>query len=466
MLPVSPIPVMAGFTDQIRRLCMPPDIVYLADEDAGIVFAPFTQLKATYVMTEPSTVPAQFLTWCASDIAKRYCLETDQEHGRPELYCWPDFERHPEAVEKTVVKMRVGLDFTEMLAGRESEPQDSEDQPSCEYWPLVVFPVDESVECLLDRVREGVESGWEPNDEESSSDSDEYESDFVDDSEIEEIESEPDDDGLVVEDESGEDEGDVDGTSPFGGFSPVQGSVGCQPSNTEYPMAQFSSPEPDSSTLRGSNSDESDSEGAPLAASGSTLKRERESSSENDSEDEAPRKRARIDNRRNFTVVSDDEDEEVRKVPASRRARVVDSDDDEDDGGVRETPANHRARVIVSDDEDEEDASANDMSDGSGDSSMSGDIDGSDPEAGGTRPLTFAQRLEIHRQENPIPLSGSDNSDHSDMEEMSQNNSDAPNYGAFQDDEEANECSNSGGDDEPDGLMMDNGDDGSSNGYD
>ncbi|KAK3373747.1 hypothetical protein B0T24DRAFT_666923 [Lasiosphaeria ovina] len=34
------------------------------------------------------------------------------------------------------------------------------------------------------------------------------------------------------------------------------------------------------------------------------------------------------------------------------------------------------------------------------------------------------------------------------MEEMDQNDSDAPNYGAFQDDDEANECSNSGGDDE------------------
>ncbi|TLS23471.1 uncharacterized protein PpBr36_06152 [Pyricularia pennisetigena] len=126
---------------------------------------------------------------------------------------------------------------------------------------------------------------------------------------------------------------------------------------------------------------------------------------------------------------SDDADDDVRPSKKRKARRVVDSDDEEDedeDEDVRPTKIQRRSRRIVApDSEDEdEDEQTDSGSDGApvrdtklrgNHSDSSATEDDSDSEDEGAtidrgRNLTFAERLSLHRTENPLDSDGASNS--------------------------------------------------------
>lgn len=274
--------------------------------------------------------------------------------------------------------------------------------------------------------------------------------------------------------------------------------------------ARFSSIDPsDSSTMDEESS--SPRRAGPSRSVGSGRKRVLESDSEEEEEhDGPPRKAARISNEsrrraRGTVVLSDDEDEDQemeyesiekqRESPQSasggespgdpvvisdsdeeeeeevtrrrlkrkaiRRPRVVPDEDEEDEEEEEEEEKVPMPRKITSrrglrppasdtdDDEDEESESSASDSD---DSSEEDDEDDAAP----TKPLTLAEKLELHGRNNPIPDSDDDNDDGDDGS-VSGDDYDARNYADFQDDEEGNEISGEDEDDEEGegGLIMD-----------
>ncbi|KAK1782283.1 hypothetical protein QBC45DRAFT_368634 [Copromyces sp. CBS 386.78] len=273
--------------------------------------------------------------------------------------------------------------------------------------------------------------------------------------------------------------------------------------------ARFSSIEPsDSSTMDEESS--SPHRARPSRSAGSRRKRVLEwDSDEEEEHDGPPRKAARIGNEsrrrgRATVVLSDDEDEEMeyesiekqRESPQSASGggspgeAVVISDDDEDEEEEEvarrrlKRKAMHRPRMVPDEDEEDEEeeeeeekvpmprkirsrrglrppaSNTDDDEDEESESSTSDSDDSSedddDAAEAPTKPLTLAEKLELHRRDNPIPDSD-DDSDNDDGS-VSGDDYDARNYADFQDDEEGNEIS---GEDEEDdeegegGLIMD-----------
>ncbi|KAK5662439.1 hypothetical protein OQA88_8350 [Cercophora sp. LCS_1] len=331
-----------------------------------------------------------------------------------------------------------------------------------------------------------------------------YESEGIDDSEIEEhASSDEDEDDLMVLDDresiSSDDDDGHEAASDFEGFSPTHGQNGILrlTEDGEIPPARFSSPESDTATI------ESDSDGAGAAtnlARRGTKKRlkPRVVESDSDEEDETPKKRARTSHR-----IEDDESEEEDQAPVKRsRKRVVQSDSDEEDEGeaprsrarvaskrpaqddeddededdiprrqsrkrsaqcdsdeepqgVQRKRARFGGRTLVEDDESEE---SNKSDEESEDESESGESDGDEAE---TKHMSLAERLQLHRQQNPVSDSEQDQDSDSDrdpaIEDMDGDDYDTRNYADFQDDDEGN-----GSDDEERGggymIDMDEGD--------
>ncbi|KAJ4420305.1 hypothetical protein N0V85_000654 [Neurospora sp. IMI 360204] len=281
--------------------------------------------------------------------------------------------------------------------------------------------------------------------------------------------------------------------------------------------ARFSSIEPsDSSTMDEKSS--SPHRAGPSRSAGSGRKRVLESDSEEEEEhDEPPRKAARISKEsrrraRATVVLSDDEDEDAedrnnqmdyesngdqRESPQSSTGGdspehlVVISDDDDDEEEEEVTrrlmkrKAMHRYKVVLDEEEEEEeedkapvpkkirsrrglrppasDTDDDDDEDAESESSTSGSDDSSeeeDDDEAPARPLTLAEKLELHRRNNPIPDSADNDGDDDDEEggDVSGDDYDARNYADFQDDEEGNEISDEDeedGDEGEGGLIMD-----------
>lgn len=277
--------------------------------------------------------------------------------------------------------------------------------------------------------------------------------------------------------------------------------------------ARFSSMEPsDSSTMDHESS--SPPRAGPSRSKGSGRKRVLESDSEQEEKhDGPPRKAARISNEsrsraRATVVLSDDEDEdeqmgyesttENRQSPGGSKAgekpkdHVVISDDDEDEEEEemvrrrRKQKARHHHNVVsdeedddeedeeevtrpkkirsrrqlrppASETDDDEDEDEEDESSTS-DSYDSDSEDSSDEEDPPARPLTLAEKLDLHRRNNPIPDSDNDNDNDDDDGSVSGDDYDGGNYADFQDDEEGNEISGEDDDEDEDdegGLIID-----------
>lgn len=359
---------------------------------------------------------------------------------------------------------------------------------------------------------------------------DEYESSGIDDSEIESGDSDEDSDDLNIVDvdnsdgSDGSNEGDSEDDGEGGGSvvdSEDEGVDGDRPlidlagedgnEHDDEVFTGFSSPEPESVTLRASSSVEEvfDAESDQQAAR-ARLKRRRnrimESSDvENDSdehEDDVPRPAKRP--RRVVDSDSDDEngtseEEEVVPRPTKRARRVVDSDSEEEDGSaekdeddempqlikrarrdstallvrpdddtdqeVRKMRANKRLRAVISDDsEDDDDAHHNSSKEEEGeeqesDSQSSEETDESESEDeeneqfSRSRKATsaLAQKLGLTGGRGRIPMPPSDSEDDEDddddIERKRGDDYDVGNYEVFEDDDEDMEEVNRDGED-------------------
>ncbi|KAM5376206.1 hypothetical protein ACJA88_007317 [Fusarium oxysporum] len=161
--------------------------------------------------------------------------------------------------------------------------------------------------------------------------------------------------------------------------------------------------------------DPSDEEGISLA-SGSPPPAPQEISDDEDDEGaganfsspEPEQEAAPVQRGRKRRVVSDSDDEDEEDVePTAKRARmarVVESDDEDDEPVVQQEQTRQRSRAIVSDDEDEDEGGVSKeprASDSSSEESEE-ESDESEDEEAPPKKLSLAERLRLHRQENPV----------------------------------------------------------------
>jgi hypothetical protein len=449
MLELEALPRVPGFSENVQHLAIEPAVLNDLELRSSALFGAFENLKTVYYTINPNEHRPQHLHWCTSDLVKRYSLATfEEEPGLGEdgehVYCWPDVENHCDFADAEVPLDALADDLRRDVIHIKGASFDG-----VPIWPMAQFLWDSDLrrfDKLLEWDGKG-ELDWESSDEEDDGEPDEYESEGIDDSDLSDDSLQSDiHDDLVVLDDGESDHGreiSEDGSSAASGSPPGSPHPGDQAGaidltgDDDEQIAEFSSPEQSSATLQGS--DDSAEESDLPAPRPARLKRSRgrvvESDSEDDSDDPLPRKRARTDSRQNPIILSsDDEEDERRKMRANRRTRaVMPEDEDEEEGD--ETNGHPRGT---------------DWSGLSGSGAEEDDSD-SEEEAAVSKPLSLAEKLQLHRQNNPIPVSDDDDSG---MEEMGGDDYDARNYADFQDDEEGNEVSGEGEDGDEHDLIL------------
>ncbi|GAB1318320.1 2EXR domain-containing protein [Madurella fahalii] len=449
------MPEIPGFTELIHHLAVNPAVFWVLDareSQAPPAFASFKSLKNLYYLLDSVDHRSEHLGWCASNLVRQYEVVTFEEQpGLAEnsqyLYCWPDVGKYRAFAEKYIPVGVLTRDLQTLPTGAEGILPDG-----VEVWPMVMFlkfdaELDWSELCPGWDSEEGAHvargSPEEVDEDEDSEDEpDEYESEGIDDSEISEDSSDRDSDLAVLdEDEFRTTHLVLDGNEN---------------------QTRFSSPDQSSSAAREPGGSESD-QPTPYRSRVKRLRsRVVESDSEYDSEGTVPRKRTRTQSRRNRIALSEDDDEDEVKDEGEEKPKIR---------------AIRRVRAVLSEDKEEEDDDVGhgDDDDGEGD----GDNDGAEPQmhdvgaawsgfsssaedeeyAGRStplaRPLSLAEKLQLHREEVQIVESDDGNSD---IEEIASDEYDARDYATFQDDEEGIEISEGGG--ERDELIMDDDDEG------
>jgi hypothetical protein len=463
VMDIDAMPQLPGFAEHIRHLAVDPMNLFIMGRRTPGPAKAFENLQAVYYVADPSEHKRRHLGWCFSDLAKRYVVDTFEEQpglgedGR-HVYCWPD-TGNLGAVDDTKVPLKGLID--DLLKVGYSADTKMANFNGAPVWPLVPFLWDSRPPGLEDLKTEsdlesamGESSGSEHSDEEEP---DEYESEGIDDSIIDDDDSGSSDDDLLIVplvggDDSGQSERDEDDSSLLSSSPRPEGMEDGAidlTADDDGDMARFSSPEPPSSeTLRGSYNSPHESDSDQPAVRTARLKRPRprvvDSDSEDDSDDAGPRKRVRTDNRRNPIVLSSDHEEDERQIMrANRRARTViseDEDDEDDENGeqgnnsTEDVRGKQNASSGISSLEEEDDSEESEESDGG---------------AAVGRPLSLAEKLQLHRENNPIPPSEDEDSE---IEEMGGDDYDARDYADFQDDEEGNETADDDEDDQY-GLM-------------
>jgi hypothetical protein len=461
------LPPLPGFGEHIRHLAVNPDVLDSLGSRHSTLFGAFEHLKTVYYLVHPAEHKPQHLRWCASDLIKHYFVTTFEERpGLGEdgqyLYCWPDVENHRAFAEAEIPLGGLADDLW-AREGALSIDIKGANFNGAPIWPMVQFLWDSGLR-RFDDLRAWDGQGaieWESSDEEEDEEPDEYESEGIDDSVIDDDNLSSEEEHLIVldgdddssqgeeDDEEGEDSSSVLSGSPRP--SGLDGAIDLTSDDDEN-MARFSSPEQSSATLQGSDESAHESDQPPVRTS--RLKRPRgrvlESDSDDDeSEDGGPRKRARTDTRGHPIVLSsDDEEDEQLKMRANRRARAVISEDEDDEGSeggddntghVQEGRADS-SDISSSEEEDEE----------------------SDGGAAVAKPLSLAEKLQLHRERHPIPPSDDEDAE---IEEPGGDDYDARDYADFQDDEEGNEIFDEGEDDDQYGIMGEYDDDGQDDEY-
>ncbi|KAK0611910.1 hypothetical protein B0T14DRAFT_531262 [Immersiella caudata] len=361
----------------------------------------FTQLKNMFFTVHPSDCSPSLLRWCGSNKARLSPITSFRERieglslDHREMYCWPDFENH-----RSFAEQEIPLDKLWKELGLPEYPGTDSDSPveqqlkKLPIWPLVLFRDDwiESLEDLQSGLRVWDSDSGSSNHDESESSG--YESSGIDDEEIAEgtEDDEDEDDLVVVGREQDREEGDED-TTEFGGFSPLQrpNDIIGLTENGKVPVAQFSSPEQESATVDG-GSDDSDSDEPAARRTRIEHSRKRvldESEDEEDSEDEAPTRQAR------------------------KRARYV-----------------HRVE-----DTDEENNSSNQGAEppGKGRDEVSDEESSEEEEEEVPRTMSLAERLQLHRHQNPVP---DEQDSESNADEMDEDDYGNRHYADFDDDED------------------------------
>ena len=447
MLDLEAMPPLPGLSEHVRHLAVEPALLRDLDSRSSALFEAFENLKTVYYTTSPTEHRRRHLRWCTSDLVRRYSVTTfEEQSGLGEdghhVYCWPDLENHREFAEAHIPLGALAED----LRGDGIDIKGASFR-GVAIWPMVQFSRDDldHFDNLLAGHGEG-DQDWESSDGEDDGEPDEYESEGIDDSYISDgsLDSDPRDDLVVLDDDSSDQGGEdsEDSSSPASSSLPLRAQVGVidLTGDDREGIAAFSSPEQSSTTLQGTDEPAEDSE--QPASRFSRLKRPRrlvvEPEDEEDSDDDVPRKRARTTSRQNITVSSSDEEDGLGKMPVGRRARRViseDEDEDEDEDDEEQVDAiNPNASSAREEGPDWSGLSSSDEQD-------------EESEGGATvaKPLSLAEKLQLHRQQNLVPLS---DSGESEMEEMGGDDYDAGDYAGFQDDEEGNGGSDDGRDDD------------------
>ncbi|KAF4340784.1 sarcoplasmic reticulum histidine-rich calcium-binding precursor [Fusarium beomiforme] len=366
---------LPGFASEVKNLALggPNILDDLSGPDVPGLLDQFTNLECFYVNVSSGDCQKSSLGWCTSDLINRYQAYTyEKQPGLGEdlqfLWCWPDLERHPD-----FARFQINRDTWDNLPhplGRTLE------QRGLKAWPMVAFEYERGLRKYELLQTLGPDLGDDTSDEEDDDDDDdgnvgpdldEYESDGIDDDEIVETYDPSDEEGISLA--SG---------------SPRPAPQEISDDEDDNAGANFSSPEPEPES--------------------------------------APVQRGR---KRRVVSDSDDEDEEDVEPTAkrARTARVVESDDEDDEPEVQQDRSRQRSRAVVSDDEDEDDASDQggvpkelDASDSSSEESEQ-DSEESDDEDAPPKKLSLAERLRLHRQENPIDNDSDDASSRTADEE-------------------------------------------------
>ncbi|KAK3306096.1 uncharacterized protein B0T15DRAFT_534319 [Chaetomium strumarium] len=457
----------SGFGEHIRNLAINMNTMCALGNSkySALLTRFFPNVETVFYVTIPHDHEPEHLRWCFSPVANSYYFKfwEDGPIGlRPveQAYYWPDIENHRDLVDAQVP-------MGDMAKDLDTEGLDmaimSLEEEGARIYPLVDI-LCHTEKPGIERWRSYIETGhrtWgytfnpqHPSVDEyySDEDEDEYESSGIDDSDLGEDEPGYDSDDLVVLDD--DDSNQDDENSEEDSHSQSDAEAQLTRDDLES-VAQFSSPEESSATLRQSD-DPQDESDQPVTRP-SRMKRPRgrvvASDSEDDSDDAGgpSRKRARTRSRDNPTVLSSDDEEEeaedeVRKRRVVRAARVISLDSDSEDN---------------EDEVEENDSGTSQSEDGQPDGSRSisssedEDEDEDEKSEGGvslSRPLSLAEKLQLHRQKVPIPPS--DDGD-SEVEETGGDLYDAREYGDFQDDEEDNEISEHGDEYDQDRLTVD-----------
>jgi hypothetical protein len=366
---------LPGFASEVKNLALGgPDILdNLGDRNVPTLLDQFTQLESFYVNVSSTDCQRSTLKWCTSDLINYYQTQTyEKQPGLGEdlqfLWCWPDLERHPD-----FARYQINRDTWDSLP----EPLGSAlERRGIKAWPMVAFEYErglrrfEMLQTLGPDFGDDTDNSDEEDDDDddNGTDLDQYESDGIDDDEIVEAYEDSDEEGISLA------------------------------SGSPAPTRQVNQISDDEDDEDGAGANFSDPESDPEPES-------------------APVQRGR---KRRVVSDSDDEDEEDVQ-PSTKRARVVvDSDDDDDDDDkpqVSQPERSHkRSRTVVSDDEDEDDASeqggvSRQESGNASDSSSSSEdeeSEDSDEEDAPPAKLSLAERLRLHREENPVENEDSD----------------------------------------------------------
>ncbi|TPX16524.1 uncharacterized protein E0L32_003818 [Thyridium curvatum] len=438
-------------------------------------------LKSVFLRFDDTMVEAVHSHWCTSDMVHNYYIQTDEEEpGLGELredyetiFAWPNLTKNREWAEQNIpidptkrgylrrlAQVPRGLEslaamMTGPLEGHNGEDEEDEsgeeedgdggvleegdgsngekDQlpvsrtlPSgVEVWPMIQFEFETGVNRFeLLRGWSGKQEEWNialegeldfGSDSEGADVEDEYESEGIDDDDIEEAEISDDEDDLHVQPLS-----DAESVSSEAAPRSIE-AIDLTSDHHELEAAVFSSPEPESEDQ---GSDEEKIASNPSRRGKRQAKRrviESDSEGGSQGEEDAPRK-----NRRARRVLPESEDEEGDNedvVETANPARPVKS-------------GTSRGRRVS---EDEEGDSEEEEEDEDEDSEEEDDEEDDPP-----RRISLAERLQLHRQQNPIMVgSGSESEEDSDGGGVKYVNGD------FDDDEDPEED-----EDDNDGLTI------------
>ncbi|KID84551.1 hypothetical protein MGU_08215 [Metarhizium guizhouense ARSEF 977] len=386
---------LPGFAEEVHQAVISQDVVY--NHRVTRARATFPNLKRLYICMQHSILRRRQKRWCGTDYVHRYVVQTYQkEIGLGEdtevLYCWPDVDRHPDFARYSISNIyKHDLEVAETI----KEAKDA----GTEVLPMVVFEYESGIarweELRAMKDIPVLDDGSEDDSDETDTDEDgpqeetdsnEYESEGIDDSLIEE------------QSESSEDE--IVPTGDAGLFS--------SPEVSDDEEAEDIAPVQRSRKRKVVSDSEEEEPQTKRVRSRVVM------DSSDDDDGEEPQTRGR---QSHAVVVSDDEDEdEDNPQTQSGNLRAVGDLDSEDEVEIVRARSRTRSRkTATSDSEDENDGCGSDS-----------DLEEEDEQP---KRISLAERLRRAREEHPVS-SGSeegsqdDNDDDDDEEEEEEDDSD------------------------------------------
>ncbi|KAH8902018.1 hypothetical protein BR93DRAFT_382463 [Coniochaeta sp. PMI_546] len=305
-----------------------PNETKKADNRIRTFLQSFPNLKAVYLHVDACDCDPANLPWLKADKLNSYHFQTyEEEPGLGEdldfIYCWPD--PASDAVPLAEYEISSPPDHANEDDSDSGSDDESAGLRSIPLFPLLQFEFEDAVE-LFNRTMEwrrfggDLDWGWGTSSN-SGSETDEYESEGIDDEELDvgsqESSEEEDDLAVLLPSENDSDEGGVGSVHDPSLLSDrntaeTEDRLSHEPSQSEFPFATFSSPEAglgSSSTLEGSERESSSSEESPVHIV-NRLKRRTVASDVDDDSDEGPVTQAGRPSKRARVIMSDSEEDD------------------------------------------------------------------------------------------------------------------------------------------------------------